>query len=112
MTDCNHIAKGTKPMATHPSKFTIDSDGPEAAIEGERAPAGRWKTITNERSSKAAALLSREEDRQQAMSDYMRRQKAEQEKTTRLRALRLAKEAADRAAADEAASAPPKRAAR
>ena len=56
-------------------------------------------------SSKAAVHLTRAQERQRAMSDYARLQKAEQEKTVRLRALRLAKEAADRGAADEAAAA-------
>ena len=54
-------------------------------------------------SSKAAVQLSRTQDYQRATSDYARLRKAEQEKTVRLRALRLAKEAADREAADEAA---------
>jgi len=56
-------------------------------------------------SSKAAAHLSRTQEYQRATSDYARLRKAEQEKTVRLRALRLAKEAADRGAADEAAAA-------
>ncbi len=56
-------------------------------------------------SSKAAAHLARTQEYQRATSDYARLRKAEQEKTVRLRALRLAKEAADRGAADEAAAA-------
>lgn len=56
-------------------------------------------------SSKAAAHLTRTQEYQRATSDYARLRKAEQEKTARLRALRLAKEAADRRAADEAAAA-------
>lgn len=56
-------------------------------------------------SSKAAVHLSRTQEYQRATSDYARLRKAEQEKTVRLRALRLAKEAADREAADEAAAA-------
>ena len=56
-------------------------------------------------SSKAAAHLARTQEYQRATSDYARLRKAEQEKTVRLRALRLAKEAADREAADEAAAA-------
>ena len=56
-------------------------------------------------SSKAAAHLARTQEYQRATSDYERLRKAEQEKTVRLRALRLAKEAADRGAADEAAAA-------
>jgi hypothetical protein len=56
-------------------------------------------------SSKAAVHLSRTQEYQQATSDYARLRKAEQEKTVRLRALRLTKEAADREAADEAAAA-------
>lgn len=56
-------------------------------------------------SSKAAIRLSRKQEQERATSDYARLRKAEQEKTTRLRALRLAKEVADRGAADEAAAA-------
>jgi len=59
----------------------------------------------SDRSSKAAVHLSRTQEKQRAMADYARLRKAEQEKTARLRALRLAKEAADRGAADEAAAA-------
>ena len=55
-------------------------------------------------SSKAAAHLARTQEYQRATSDYARLRKAEQEKTVRLRALRLAKEAAERGAADEAAA--------
>lgn len=56
-------------------------------------------------SSKAAIYLSRKQEEDRARSDYRRLREAEQEKTVRLRALRLAKEAADRGAADEAAAA-------
>jgi hypothetical protein len=56
-------------------------------------------------SAKAAIHLSRKQDEERARSDYARLRKAEQEKTVRLRALRLAKEAADRGAADRAAAA-------
>jgi hypothetical protein len=56
-------------------------------------------------SSKAAIHLSRKQEQERARSDYARLRKAEQEKTVRLRALRLAKEAADRRTEDEAAAA-------
>ncbi len=56
------------------------------------------------RSSKAAEVLFREEDKQAAMSENDQRRKAEKEKSARLRALRLAKEAADREAAAQAAT--------
>jgi len=54
----------------------------------------------SDKSARVAALLAREQEKGRAMSDYLQLRKAEQEKTTRLRALRLAKKAADRAAAD------------
>ena len=50
--------------------------------------------------SKEAEALFRKQDKQVAMSDYDQRQKAELEKSARLRALRLAKEAAGREAAE------------
>ncbi len=56
------------------------------------------------KSSKAAEALFKKQDKQTAMTEYETRQKAEQEKTARLRALRLAKEAADREAAELAAA--------
>ncbi len=59
----------------------------------------------NTKSSKAAEAIFRKEDKQAAMSEHDNRRKAEQEKTARLRALRLAKEAADREAAAQAAAA-------
>ncbi len=49
--------------------------------------------------SKEAEALFGKQDKQVAMSEYDQRRKAELEKTARLRALRLAKEAADREAA-------------
>ena len=55
------------------------------------------------RSSKAAEALFRKQDEQAAMSEYDQQRSAEREKSTRLRALRLAKEAADREAAAQAA---------
>ena len=58
----------------------------------------------SDKSEKAAALVSREQEKRRATADYLRLRTAEQEKTTRLRALRLAKEAADRAATDESAA--------
>ena len=58
------------------------------------------------KSSKAAEALFKKQDKQAAMSEYDRRRKAEQEKSARLRALRLAKEAADREAAAQAAKKP------
>ena len=59
----------------------------------------------NTKSSKAAEALFRKQDQQAAMSEYDQRRAAELEKSTRLRALRLAKEAADRDAAEQAAAA-------
>ena len=56
-------------------------------------------------SSNAAIHLSRKQEEERAKADYARLREAEQEKTVRLRALRLAKEAADREAADQAAAA-------
>ena len=56
------------------------------------------------RSSKVAEALFRKEDKQAAMSAYDQRRKAEKEKSARLRALRLAKEATDREAAAQAAT--------
>jgi hypothetical protein len=47
----------------------------------------------------------RKQEQERARFDYARQQKAEQEKTARLRALRLAKEAADRKTVDQAAAA-------
>lgn len=57
------------------------------------------------RSSKAAEALFRKQDKQAAMSEYDQQRKTEMEKSARLRALRLAKEAADREAAAQAAAA-------
>ena len=59
----------------------------------------------SEKSSRAAALLFREQEKRRATADYVRRREAEHEKTQRLRALRLAREAADCAAHDEAMAA-------
>lgn len=53
-------------------------------------------------STKAAEAVFRKQDKQAAMSEYDRRRKAELEKSARLKALRLAKEAADREAAAQA----------
>ena len=55
-------------------------------------------------SSKVAEALFRKEDKQAAMSEYDQQQEAEKEKSARLRALRLAKKAADREAAAQAAT--------
>ncbi len=55
-------------------------------------------------SSKAAEALFKKQDKQAAMSEYDQRRNAEQKKSARLRALRLAKEAADREAAAQAAA--------
>ncbi len=57
------------------------------------------------RSSKAADALFGKQEKQTAVSEYDQRRKAEKEKTARLRALRLAKEASDREAAAQAAAA-------
>jgi hypothetical protein len=46
------------------------------------------------KSSRAAEALFRKKDQEAAMSEYDQRRNAEQEKTAKLRALRLAKEAA------------------
>ncbi len=59
----------------------------------------------NTKSSKAAEALFRKQDKQAALSENDQRRNAEQEKSARLRALRLAKEAADRDAAAQAAAA-------
>lgn len=58
----------------------------------------------SKRFSKAAEALFRKQDKQAAMSEYEQRLNAEQEKSARLRALRLAKEAADCQAAAQAAA--------
>ncbi len=55
-------------------------------------------------SSKAAEALFKKQDKQAAISEYDQRRNAEHQKTARLRALRLAKEAADREAAAQAAT--------
>ena len=55
-------------------------------------------------SSKAAEALFRKQDTQAALSEYEQRRIAEHEKSARLRALRLAKEAVDREAAAQAAA--------
>jgi hypothetical protein len=57
----------------------------------------------SDKSSIEAARLLRKQDAQAAVSEYALLQKATQNKIARLRAMRIAKEAADRAAADEAA---------
>ena len=57
------------------------------------------------KSSRAAEALFRKKDQEAAMSEYDQRRNAEQEKTAKLRALRLAKEAADSEAAEQAAAA-------
>ncbi len=62
---------------------------------------------TSTRSSKAAEAFFKKQDKQAAMSEYDRQRKAEQEKSARLRALRLAKEAADHDAAAQAAAKKP-----
>ncbi|MHA1566293.1 MAG: hypothetical protein ACTSX7_13355 [Alphaproteobacteria bacterium] len=54
------------------------------------------------KSSKAAEAFFKKQDKQAAMSEYQLRRQAEDEKSARLRVLRLAKEAADR---EEAAKA-------
>jgi hypothetical protein len=59
----------------------------------------------NTKSSKAAEALFRKQDKQATVSEYDQRRNAELEKSARLRALRLAKEAADRDAAAQAAAA-------
>jgi hypothetical protein len=59
----------------------------------------------NTKSSKAAEALFRKKDEQAAISEYDQQRNAEQEKSARLRALRLAKESADRDAAAQAAAA-------
>ncbi len=56
----------------------------------------------NTRFSKAAEALFRKQDKQAALFEYDQQRIAEQEKSARLRALRLAKEAADRKAAAQA----------
>lgn len=56
------------------------------------------------KSSRMADAVFKKQDKQAAMSDYHRRHKAEQEKGARLRALRLAKQAADREAEAQAAA--------
>lgn len=55
------------------------------------------------KSSKAAQALIRKQDEQAAMIEYAQQRSAEREKSARLRALRLAKEAADCEAAAQAA---------
>ncbi len=54
------------------------------------------------KSSKAAEAFFKKQDKQAAMTEYELRRKAEDEKSARLRVLRLAKEAADREAAAQA----------
>ena len=56
------------------------------------------------RSSKAAEAFFKKQEKEAAMTEYQEQQKAELEKSARLRALRLAKEAADREAAAKAAA--------
>ena len=60
--------------------------------------------MSSKKSSKAAEALFRKQDKAAAMTDYQQRQLAEDEKTARLKALRLAKEAAEREAAEQAAA--------
>jgi len=55
------------------------------------------------KSSKAAQALIRKQDEQAAMIEYNQQRSAEWEKSARLRALRLAKEAADCEIAAQAA---------
>ena len=57
----------------------------------------------NRKTTQAAEKLFKQREKAAAMSDYERRVKAEKEKTARLRALRLAKEAADKEAAEQQA---------
>lgn len=59
------------------------------------------------KSFKAAEALFRKQDKEAAMSEYDQQRKAEQEKSARLRALRLAKEAADSEAAAQATTKKP-----
>ena len=61
------------------------------------------------KASKAAEAFFKQKDKQAAMSEYELRRKAEDEKSARLRVLRLAKEAADR---EEAAKAEAEKAAK
>ena len=58
----------------------------------------------NTKYSKAAEALFRKQDMQAALSDYEQRRIADHEKSARLRALRLAKEAVDCEAAAQAAA--------
>ena len=51
------------------------------------------------KSARAAEALFRKQDQQAALSEYEQRRNAEQAKSAKLRALRLAKEAADKEAA-------------
>jgi hypothetical protein len=57
----------------------------------------------SKRSSQPSRPFFKEQEKKAALSDYEQRRKVELEKTARLRALRLAKEAADREVAAEAA---------
>ncbi|MBT5415175.1 MAG: hypothetical protein HOH66_14840 [Rhodospirillaceae bacterium] len=64
------------------------------------------------KSSKMADAVFRKQDKQAAVTEYQRLKKVEKEKGAKLRALRLAKEAADReaealAAAEKAAAKKP-----
>lgn len=54
------------------------------------------------KNSKAAEALFKKQDKEAAMTEYQQRRKAEDEKSARLRVLRLAKEAADREAEAQA----------
>ena len=56
------------------------------------------------KSARAAEALFRKQDQQAALSEYDQRRNAEQAKSAKLRALRLAKEAADKEAAAQAAA--------
>ncbi len=57
------------------------------------------------KSSKAADAFFKKQDKQAALTEYQQRRKAEDEKSSRLKALRLAKEAEDRVEAEAAEAA-------
>lgn len=57
------------------------------------------------KSSKTSGSFFKQPDKKAAVTEYEQRRKAEQEKTARLKALRLAKEAADREIAEQEAAA-------
>ena len=62
------------------------------------------KIDMNMKSKRAAEAIFKKEDKKAAMSEYERRLQAVQDKSARLRELRLAKEASDCAAAAEVAA--------